>query len=147
MALFPEVQHKAHAELDAVVGMERLPEYSDRPSLPYVSALVKELLRWHVATPIGVPHRVVADDEYNGFLIPAGATIFVNTWWVFVSPLQSHDSHMMCRRVRALSRDAVSYPDPEAFKPERFLKNGMLHAEGKDPAEFTFGFGRRWFSP
>ena len=80
MALFSEVQQKAQAEIDAVVGMERLPEYSDRPSLPYMSALVKELLRWHVATPIGVPHRVVADDEYNGFLIPAGATIFVNAW-------------------------------------------------------------------
>ena len=68
MALYPETQVKAQAELDAIIGTERLPEFSGRPSLPYVNALVKELLRWHSATPIGLPHRVVADDEYNGYV-------------------------------------------------------------------------------
>ena len=82
MALYPEVQKKAQQELDAVVGGERLPDFSDRQSLPYINALVKELLRWHPATPMGVPHRILADDEYNGHIIPAGATIFVNMWYV-----------------------------------------------------------------
>ena len=82
MALYPEVQKKAQQELDAVVGSERLPDFSDRPSLPYVNAIVKELLRWHPATPMGVPHRTLADDEYNGYIIPAGATVFVNIWYV-----------------------------------------------------------------
>ncbi len=80
MARFPEVQRKAQYELDSVVGPDRLPEFSDKPSLPYLSALVKELLRWHVVTPIGVPHRVMEDDEYRGEFIPGGATIFVNAW-------------------------------------------------------------------
>ena len=82
MALYPEAQAKAQAELDAIVGTERLVEFSDRPSLPYVNALVKELLRWHPATPIGLPHRIVADDEYNGYVLPGGATIVVNVWFV-----------------------------------------------------------------
>ena len=86
MTLHPEVQKRAQKELDAVVGTERLPEPSDRPSLPYVNALVNELFRWHLATPIGAPHMVVADDEYNGYLIPSGATVFVNMWSVFHSP-------------------------------------------------------------
>ncbi len=84
MTLYPAAQKKAQAELDDVVGTERLPEFSDRLSLPYVNALVKELLRWHSGTPLGLPHRVVADDEYNGSLIPGGATVFVNLWFVLV---------------------------------------------------------------
>ena len=82
MALYPETQVKAQAELDAIIGTERLPEFSGRPSLPYVNALVKELLRWHPATPIGLPHRIVADDEYNGYVLPGGATIVANVWFV-----------------------------------------------------------------
>ena len=80
MALYPDVQSKAQAELDTVVGTGRLPEFEDRQSLPYTSALVKELLRWHVVGPIGLPHRVVADDKYNGYLIPAGTIVYPNLW-------------------------------------------------------------------
>lgn len=82
MALYPHVQKKAQEELDAFMGTERLPELSDRPSLPYMNALVKELFRWHSGTPIGLPHRVIADDEYNGHFIPGGANVFVNIWFV-----------------------------------------------------------------
>lgn len=80
MALHPEVQKKAQEELDAVVGSSRLPNFSDRPSLPYLSAVVKELLRWHIVTPIGLPHRVVTDDEYMGYHIPKGALVIANIW-------------------------------------------------------------------
>ena len=82
MAVSPEVQKKAQQELDAVVGTGRLPGFSDRPSLPYVNALVKELLRWHPAILVGLPHGAIADDEYNGYRIPGGATILVNIWSV-----------------------------------------------------------------
>jgi cytochrome P450 len=53
MVLHPEVVKKAHEELDAVVGNNRLPEFSDESSLPYISAIVKEVLRWHPVTPLG----------------------------------------------------------------------------------------------
>ena len=52
MALYPEVQKKAQAEIDAVVGAHRLPDYEDRPSLPYINAIVNESMRWHVAFPL-----------------------------------------------------------------------------------------------
>ena len=45
MLLYPDIQRKAQAEVDRVVGRDRLPEFSDEPSLPYVTALVKEVLR------------------------------------------------------------------------------------------------------
>ena len=48
MALYPEAQKKAQAEIDAVVGPDRLPNFEDRPSLPYINAVVKESMRWHV---------------------------------------------------------------------------------------------------
>ena len=53
MALYPEVQKKAQAEIDSVVGPNRLPNFEDRPSLPYINALVKESMRWHVPAALG----------------------------------------------------------------------------------------------
>ena len=82
MALHPDVQKKAQAELDAVVGPNRLPQFSDRSALTYVNALVKEVLRWHIIAPVGVPHRSVDDDEYNGYFIPAGSIVMANAWYV-----------------------------------------------------------------
>ena len=53
MATFPEVQKKAQAELDRVVGNQRLPDYDDQANLPYFAALMKEVLRWRPVTPLG----------------------------------------------------------------------------------------------
>ena len=52
MLLNPESQKKAHDELYAVLGADRLPEFEDRPSLPYVDAMVMETLRWHPIVPM-----------------------------------------------------------------------------------------------
>nr|VWP00396.1 Uncharacterized protein [Ganoderma boninense] len=124
MTLYPEAQKRAQQELDTVVGTARLPESADRSSLPYVNALVKELLRWHPPTPLGLAHRAVADDEYNGYRIPGGATVFVNMW--------------------AILRDPEVYHQPDDFMPERFLDSaGNLDFHGRDPADVMFGFGRR----
>ena len=56
MVLHPDAQRKAQMEIDDVVGLDRLPDFGDETSLPYVSALVKEVMRWHPVTPIGT-HR------------------------------------------------------------------------------------------
>jgi Cytochrome P450 len=57
MVLYPEVQRKAQAEIDALVGNDRLPDFSDRPLLPYVSAVLEEALRWHPVVPLGTRHN------------------------------------------------------------------------------------------
>lgn len=54
MTLFPEVLQKAQDEVDRVVGRDRLPEFSDRDNLPYITALIKELLRWEQVAPTGL---------------------------------------------------------------------------------------------
>lgn len=53
MAKYPAVQAKAQAEVDRVVGQDRLPDSTDRGSLPYVNAIISELMRWHPVVPLG----------------------------------------------------------------------------------------------
>lgn len=49
----PEVLHKAQAEIDSIVGNERLPTFSDREHLPYLNAVLTESLRWNSVAPTG----------------------------------------------------------------------------------------------
>ncbi|RPD74228.1 cytochrome P450 [Lentinus tigrinus ALCF2SS1-7] len=123
MAMHPEVQRKAQAELDAVVGLDRLPEYGDRESLPYVNAVCKEALRWQNVVPLGVVHRSMADDEYNGYFLPEGSLILTNVW--------------------SILHDPNTYPNPDAFVPERYLKDGLPNPDTLDPGDVAFGYGRR----
>ena len=80
MALHPEVQKKAQAELDAVVGHDRLVDFSHRDSLVYVNALIKEVLRWINVAPLGLSHSTTEDDEVQGYFVPAGSILMVNVW-------------------------------------------------------------------
>ena len=54
MTLYPKIQERAQAELDEVVGRERLPTFQDRQRLPYVSRVVKEVLRWKPVSALGL---------------------------------------------------------------------------------------------
>lgn len=53
MTLNPDVMRKAQAELDAVVGRDRIPTFADKDNLPYIRAIVKETLRWRPVSPLG----------------------------------------------------------------------------------------------
>ncbi|KAF8581749.1 cytochrome P450 [Ramaria rubella] len=118
MLLFPKAQRKAQAELDSIVGMDRLPEFSDWESLPYTNALCREVMRWNPVAPLGVPHRVTQDDVYGDYFIPGGSIVIGNSW--------------------AILQDERTYgPEPETFRPERFLD-----ANTKFPLA-AFGYGRR----
>jgi cytochrome P450 len=80
MLAHPKVQEKAQEELDLVVGRHRLPDFSDRESLPYINAILKEVLRWYPNTPLGIPHLTTEDDVYKGMMIPKGSLIVTNIW-------------------------------------------------------------------
>ena len=80
MLLYPEVQKKAQKELDDVIQGFRLVEFSDRPHLPYIAALIKEVLRWKPLLPLAFPHTTMKDDEVDGYFIPAGSLVIGNTW-------------------------------------------------------------------
>ncbi|KIK42208.1 hypothetical protein CY34DRAFT_758908, partial [Suillus luteus UH-Slu-Lm8-n1] len=114
MVLNPEVQAKAQAEIDRVVGKDRLPDFDDRLSLPYLDAVLRETLRWYPVAPFGIPHATTTSDIYKDCLIPKGL---------------------------AMTHDEKKYPSPNEFKPERFLhEDGSLTS---DTMPLGFGWGRR----
>ncbi|KIO15806.1 hypothetical protein M407DRAFT_86728, partial [Tulasnella calospora MUT 4182] len=80
MALFPEAQAAAHAELDCLIGRGRLPDFDDWEKTPYLRATVLEALRWSPAIPLNIPHRLLEDDIWNGYFIPKGTSVFANIW-------------------------------------------------------------------
>ncbi|GBE90250.1 Multifunctional cytochrome P450 monooxygenase af510 [Sparassis crispa] len=121
MMLFPEAQRKAQEEIARVVGVNRLPDFSDREALPYLECVLQETSRWHPAVPLGIPHRSLHDDVYNGMFIPKGS---------FIIP-----------HVTAMSRDAKVYKNADDFYPERFLPAPAGYGEPHLSA--AFGFGRR----
>ncbi|SJL07070.1 related to cytochrome P450 CYP2 subfamily [Armillaria ostoyae] len=81
MLLYPEVQAKAQAEIDAVIGDDRLPRFDDREHLPYINALVLEVTRWHTIGPTGIPHCVTEDVVQSDYFIPKGFLILANIWY------------------------------------------------------------------
>ena len=85
MTLFPETQARAQNEIDIVIGGERLPTFADRERLSYTCALIKEIYRRNTVAPIGMPHSVQEETEYNGYFIPKRSTIIPNIWysWIF----------------------------------------------------------------
>ncbi|OGE54266.1 hypothetical protein PENARI_c006G06548 [Penicillium arizonense] len=122
MALFPDVQRKAQEEIDRVSGPDQLPKVRDRTRLPYIDAVVKEVLRWHPVAPMGIPHASSDDDTWEGYSIPKGSLLMPNIW--------------------AMTHDPAVYHDPMIFKPERFLGMDGRGPE-MDPHDLVFGFGRR----
>lgn len=122
MVLHPEIQQKAQAILDEVVGTDRLPSFEDRPNLPYIDYIVQETLRWAPVSPIGVPHRSLADDEYKGMFIPKGSFVYANA--------------------RAMTHDEMTYNAPDEFNPDRYIPQSDGGAGEPFPIG-QFGFGRR----
>lgn len=136
----PAAQKKAQDELDEVIGRDRMPTLEDRAQLPYVDAIIKEIMRWRPAFPLGIPRRVDKDDEYAGYCIPADSIIIPNVWWV-EDGCSAFGLYSKRTAQRAVAMDVPSgtkYPAAD-FAPERFLEE---HPP-VDPALYAFGFGRR----
>ncbi|KAJ3838054.1 cytochrome P450 [Lentinula raphanica] len=133
MIQHPHVQQQAQMELDRVVGRTRSPNFTDMAYLPYMRAIVKEVLRWQPAIPLVVPRMAMEDDWYEGHFIPKGTALILNLW--------------------SMNRDRDVYgPDVDQFRPERFLQESekgsdssyMIRPEYEnEDGHCSFGFGRR----
>jgi len=127
MILYPEVQAEAHREIDRVVGPDRLPVWEDRENMPYLRAIIEESLRWMPTTlSAAVPHSLLKDDEYKGYHIPKGSSMFINVWTL----------NNNVKNPRAF--------DPSRHTPEMTANDNYgIDSDSSKRAHFTFGAGRR----
>ncbi|EIW81195.1 CyP450 monooxygenase [Coniophora puteana RWD-64-598 SS2] len=129
MRMHPDVQRRAQAEMDAVLGGGRLPTFEDRPSLPYIEAIIREVLRWQIILPLSLPHATSSDDVFEGYFIPKGAMVLPNVWaMVRCVPLPPNQ------------------PPADVFEPARHLDPStgqLLPEQNAITGHPQFGFGRR----
>ncbi|XP_057973032.1 cytochrome P450 81Q32-like [Malania oleifera] len=116
----PHVLKKAQAEIDELIGCDRLIEESDLAKLPYLHCIILETMRMYPAGPLLVPHESSENCTVGGYHVPSGTMLFVNLW--------------------AIQNDPKIWDEPRKFKPERF--EGM---EGNREwfKLMPFGSGRR----
>ncbi|KAG2672870.1 hypothetical protein I3843_13G054200 [Carya illinoinensis] len=120
----PEVQKKVQHELDTVLGPGVQVTEPDLQKLPYLQAVVKEVLRLRMAIPLLVPHMNLNEAKLGGYDIPAESKVLVNAWW--------------------LANNPAHWKNPEEFRPERFLEEeSKVEANGNDFRFLPFGVGRR----
>ncbi|KAL2161788.1 hypothetical protein VTH06DRAFT_7572 [Thermothelomyces fergusii] len=128
MLHYPEWQSRLQAEIDTVCA-GACPQWADSARLPLLRAVVKEVIRWRPPVPTGIPHASEEDDVYDGYFIPAGATIHALEW--------------------GITRDEAKYPDAETFNPARWLDPAFPTfreplTQYPNLSGFSqFGFGRR----
>lgn len=119
LAQHPEVEARLHAEVDAVLG-GRAPTVEDVPRLRFTEMIVTEALRLY--PPLWVIGRQALEDcDVGGYRLPAGSMIQMSQWVVH--------------------RDPRFYPDPNAFRPERWAERPMKTLPKY--AYFPFGGGAR----
>ncbi|XP_076763021.1 putative cytochrome P450 305a1 [Xylocopa sonorina] len=120
LTVHQDIQKKIHEEIDSVIPRDRYPEAKDRENLPYVDAVMTESQRLWPVFPIIGPRRVIEDTVLDNYSIPKNSTILINTY--------------------SLSIDPKIFPEPQKFKPERHLKNGVYEPNANI---IQFGKGKR----
>ncbi|XP_049726420.1 cytochrome P450 1B1 [Elephas maximus indicus] len=120
---YPEVQARVQAELDQVVGRDRLPCMDDQPNLPYIMAFLYEAMRFSSFVPVTIPHATTTDASVLGYHIPKDTVVFVNQW--------------------SVNHDPGKWANPEDFNPARFLdKDGFIN-KNLASSVMIFSVGKR----
>ncbi|KAM1048975.1 hypothetical protein ACFX2C_028125 [Malus domestica] len=120
----PDIQEKLYSEIKASVGDRKVDE-KDVEKMPYLQAVVKELLRKHPPTYFSLTHAVTEPTTLAGYDIPTDVNVEIY--------------------LPGISDDSKLWSNPEKFDPDRFLS-------GREEADITgvtgikmmpFGVGRR----
>nr|KYP61990.1 Cytochrome P450 71A6 [Cajanus cajan] len=118
----PNVMQKLRDEVRGVAGDRTHITEEDLNHMPYLKAVIKEILRLHPPSPILIPRESMQDAKVLGYDIAAGTQVLVNAW--------------------AISTDPSYWDQPLEFQPERFLKSA-IDIKGHDFQLIPFGAGRR----
>jgi len=113
----PEAYGRLLAEVDALDGD---PGFEDLPRLPFTRAVLDEALRLYPPAWI-LTRKAAADDLLGGYRVPSGSLVLVSTW--------------------TLHRDPALWPQPDEFRPGRWLAEGG--ERGPRWAYLPFGAGPR----
>ena len=123
LAQNPAAEAKLHAEVDAVLGEHAAPTFEDLERLPYARMVAEEALRLYPPAYV-FSRRAAGDDQLGPWRMPKGAHIVISPY--------------------ALHRRPDYWPEPEAFKPERFAPNvSNVSADRPKHAYLPFGGGPR----
>jgi cytochrome P450 len=119
----PAIEHKLQAEVDTALG-DRTPVFADLPNLPYARMVMQEALRLYPPA-YWLPRKALADDEIDGYHIPAGSA---------VAPV-----------MYTIQRHPDIWEAPEVFNPERFASTQSAEAPKARHklAWMPFGAGQR----
>ncbi|KAJ6486868.1 cytochrome P450 [Mycena sanguinolenta] len=126
LAIHPEHQGCAWREIEAIVGTARLPELEDFSHMPFIDALIKEVVRVRPTFPTGIPHFTTEEIRYKDYVVPKDTTVILNTYSIF------HDPDI--------------FEEPEVFNPDRFMQSEYGTRPGMDTDfrdNLSFGGGRR----
>ncbi len=115
----PQVMHKLQTEIDTVLG-KRLPTFADLAALTYTRMVVQEAMRLRPPS-WWIPRTLVADDEIDGYLLPAGTTVALLPYGIHHNP--------------------QIWENPTQFVPERFTPERQ--AQQHKLAWIPFGSGQR----
>ncbi|CAO2827181.1 unnamed protein product [Amaranthus hypochondriacus] len=118
----PNSMKKLKAELDEVVGKDKIVEEAHLAHLPYMTAVLKETLRLHPAVSLLAPRKVESDVKLSNYIVPKGYDLLVNVW--------------------AICRDPNTWENPNCFIPDRFL-GSEIDFKGQHFELIPFGAGRR----
>ncbi|XP_050756561.1 cytochrome P450 2J4-like [Gymnogyps californianus] len=120
MAMYPEIQARVQAEIDAVIGQARQPALEDRSNMPYTNAVIHEVQRKGNILPFNAPRLAVKDTVLDGFHIPKGTVLLTN--------------------LTSVMFDKNEWETPDTFNPGHFLKDGQFW---KREAFMPFSVGKR----
>ena len=101
MSLNQDIQSRCRAEIDAAIGRDEIPRMQHRPQLSFTEACIMETQRLADVVPLGIPHAATEDVSFRGYFIPKSTMILPNLYSVHMDP--------------------KLWPEPDHFKPERFL--------------------------
>uniref|UniRef100_A0A8C3LW95 CP2J2 protein n=1 Tax=Chrysolophus pictus TaxID=9089 RepID=A0A8C3LW95_CHRPC len=119
MAIYPDIQARVQAEIDAVIGQTRQPALEDRDNMPYTNAVIHEVQRKGNIIPFSLPREAMKDTDLAGFHLPKGTIVIPN--------------------LSSVMLDQKEWETPHSFNPQHFLKDGQFW---KREAFIPFSIGK-----
>ncbi|XP_071454081.1 methyl farnesoate epoxidase-like [Hetaerina americana] len=121
LGLYPDVQARLWEEMKKELGAGCCPCLEDRNRLPYLEAVLQEVMRINPIAPLAVPHRATEDTTIAEYNVPKNTWFNLSLW--------------------AIAHDPDKWNKPYEFRPERFIdENGQII---RDEVSLNFGYGKR----